>query len=77
MTNSKINTNGFIIKCLQCSLMSVYEADKADGHRCPKCGGYTMPYGKCYIGIDMGSEKDEVVYYADGKEYLREVSPRG
>lgn len=73
--SNKIKMNGFIIKCLQCSLMSVYEADKADGHRCPTCGGYTIPYGECFIGIDIGREDNEIVYYADGKERLREVYP--
>lgn len=77
MTDGKININGFIEKCLQCGLMSVYEADKADGHRCSSCGGYTIPHGECYIGIDMGREEDEVVYYSNGKECFREVSPRG
>ena len=72
MLPNKVNMNGYIIKCLQCSIMSVYEADKVDGYRCPACGGYTIPYGKCYIGIDMGGEKDEVSYYVNGKRMFQE-----
>lgn len=36
-----------------------------------------IPYhmGECYIGIDMAREEDEIIYYANGKEYFREVSP--